>query len=157
MPGETNTNALPAGDGPVLLGYVPTEEGRAAFEVALAEARKNDTHVLLVNSSHGGAYTDSQLATDQDLQALVTEGAAVGVEVEVLQQPRGADPADTVLDAVEQSGACLLVIGMRRRSPVGKLFLGSTAQTLLLHSPVPVLAVKAGTQHTTHPTPKDRP
>ena len=36
----------------------------------------------------------------------------------------------------------LLVIGVRRRSPVGKAFLGDVAQRLLLEADVPVLAVK---------------
>ncbi|MCW2811511.1 MAG: hypothetical protein JWP61_1969, partial [Friedmanniella sp.] len=37
----------------------------------------------------------------------------------------------------------LLVIGARRRSPVGKFLLGSVTQTLILQSEVPVLVVKA--------------
>lgn len=159
--GSDNPTTGP-GPVPVVVGYVPTDEGRAAFDAALVEAGKSGTGVLLVNSAHGGAYIDSQLATDQELRELMARGAAAGTQVEVRQLPRGADPAEAVLDALEETGATLLVIGMRRRSPVGKLFMGSTAQTLLLRSPVPVLAVKAtphthGRDHdTARTTPKDQ-
>ncbi|CCH75236.1 universal stress protein [Nostocoides australiense] len=53
------------------------------------------------------------------------------------------DTAETILDAVKRTGATLLVIGARRRSPMGKALLGSVTQTLILDSPVPVLVVKA--------------
>jgi nucleotide-binding universal stress UspA family protein len=37
----------------------------------------------------------------------------------------------------------MLVIGARRRSPVGKALVGSVAQTLILDADLPVLVVKA--------------
>ncbi len=46
------------------------------------------------------------------------------------------------MSAAERSSADLIVIGLRRRSPVGKLILGSNAQRILLDAPCPVLAVK---------------
>ena len=47
-----------------------------------------------------------------------------------------------MLADVEEYGAVRLVIGIKRRTPVGKAILGSVSQRLLLNSPVPVLAVK---------------
>jgi hypothetical protein len=52
------------------------------------------------------------------------------------------EPADHVLEVAQETGAELIVIGLRRRSAVGKLILGGSAQRILLDAPVPVLAVK---------------
>jgi nucleotide-binding universal stress UspA family protein len=52
------------------------------------------------------------------------------------------DPVDAVLADIEKYGARRLVIGIKRRTPVGKALLGSVSQRLLLESPIPVLAVK---------------
>jgi nucleotide-binding universal stress UspA family protein len=50
--------------------------------------------------------------------------------------------AETVLRLAEEAGAEVLVIGARRRSPVGKFLLGSVTQTIILDADVPVLVVK---------------
>jgi nucleotide-binding universal stress UspA family protein len=48
-----------------------------------------------------------------------------------------------LVNVAEEVGADFLVIGLRRRTPVGKLILGSDAQRILLDATCPVLAVKA--------------
>ena len=68
-----------------------------------------------------------------------------GVEFEVSQQVEARDPGDQMLDVAQQTNAELIVIGLRRRTPVGKLIMGSQAQTILLEAECPVLAVKAPT------------
>lgn len=110
----------------------------------MEESLERGDKLIIVNSSTGAAYMDSSLATADDLASLVERAQAQGIDVDVRQIPRGQSATEEILQVVEQTHARLLVIGLRRRSPVGKLFLGSTAQELLLSSTCPVLAVKPG-------------
>ncbi len=57
----------------------------------------------------------------------------------------GAEPltAEDLLAVAEEVDPALIVIGLRRRTPVGKLILGSNAQRILLDAHAPVLAVKS--------------
>jgi nucleotide-binding universal stress UspA family protein len=127
----------------IVVGYVARPEGRTALRRAVAEATLRREPLLVVNAARGDAYADSGFAPDEDLDAVRTELAAAGVEFEVRRLVRGNDPADEVIDAAAESSASLIVIGLRRRTPVGKLFLGSTSQQILLEADCPVLAVKA--------------
>jgi nucleotide-binding universal stress UspA family protein len=47
-----------------------------------------------------------------------------------------------ILRIAREANASVIVIGLRQRSAVGKLILGSTAQRILLDADRPVLAVK---------------
>lgn len=127
----------------VLVGYTASKEGDAAFAAGLSEATTHGERLVVLNSPHQGALVDAHMATAEQLQALRDQAAGAGVELEVRQPPHSDDLVDDVLDAAEAVGARLIVIGIRRRSAVGKLLLGSTAQRILLQSPLPVLAVKA--------------
>ena len=74
------------------------------------------------------------------VQAKLTE---LGIENEVRQLVRGNEPAEDLIAVAEEEHAAFIVIGLRRRTPVGKLILGSNAQRILLDATCPVLAVKA--------------
>jgi nucleotide-binding universal stress UspA family protein len=52
------------------------------------------------------------------------------------------DAADDLIQVARDHAADLVVIGVRRRTPTGKLILGSQAQRILLDAPCAVLAVK---------------
>ena len=127
----------------IVVGYVPSPEGRAALHRAGEEAALRRTRLLVLNASRGASYVDPSLAPADELAALSRSLTASGVEHEVRQSNGGHDPSAELLDAAADPATELLVIGLRRRSPVGKLLLGSTAQRVLLDAECPVLAVKA--------------
>ncbi|MGH3509975.1 MAG: universal stress protein [Nocardioidaceae bacterium] len=126
----------------IVVGYIPKAEGRAALRRAAEEAKLRGARLVVVNSHRGGADdspTDSETALDEVADQL----ADAGIEHEVRQLVRGLDPAEDLVSVAEEVAADFIVIGLRRRSPVGKLILGSNAQRVLLDAPCPVLAVKA--------------
>lgn len=130
----------------VVVGYVPTKEGRAALDRAVEEARLRGKRLVVVNSHRGGRELDAEESRriDAELDKIKSELSSSGVEHTIRELVRGNDPAEDLFEVAEESGAELIVIGLRRRSPVGKLVLGSNAQRILLEADCPVLAVKAG-------------
>ena len=130
---------------PIVVGYVPSPEGRAALSRAIEEARLRGRRLVVVNASRGDALVDRRHASASDWESVQQALTDSGVEFEVSQQVEARDPGDQVLDVAQQTNAELIVIGLRRRTPVGKLIMGSQAQTILLEAECPVLAVKAPT------------
>lgn len=131
--------------GTVVVGYVPKPEGEAALRKAVLEAKLREADLVVVNSHRGGSDFDSDAATqaDRDIDDVRRLLDDSGVSYEIRQLVRGLDPAEDLISIAEASSAELIVIGLRRRSPVGKLILGSNAQRILLDAHCPVLAVKA--------------
>ena len=127
----------------VVVGYAPGPIGDAALARAVAEARLREGRLVVVNSSRGDAPVDNRYLQEDEARELGGRLDASGVPWTLHQPVRGRDAADEVLQAAEESRADLVVIGLRHRSPVGKLLLGSTAQRVLLDARCPVLAVKA--------------
>ena len=129
----------------IVVGYVPKAEGRAALRRAAEEARLRGAHLVVINSARGGRDFDADEAvrSDAELDAVRSQLAEVGVDAEVRQLVRGLDAAEDLIAVAKETSADLIVIGLRRRTPVGKLILGSNAQRILLDAPCPVLAVKS--------------
>jgi nucleotide-binding universal stress UspA family protein len=132
--------------GSIVVGYVAKPEGRAALRRAAEEARLRRAKLVVVSSRRTGRDSDPNHASDADaeLMAVHAELTDAGVDHEVRQLVRGTDPADDLINVAVEVAAEFIVIGLRRRSPVGKLILGSSAQRVLLDAPCPVLAVKSG-------------
>jgi nucleotide-binding universal stress UspA family protein len=116
----------------IVVGYSSKPEGRAALKRGLAEAELRQAELVVVHTS-----LDVEVA---DLRAELVES---GVPFEVKEAADALDPAEELISTAESRDAEFIIIGLRRRSPVGKLLLGSNAQRVLLDAACPVLAVKA--------------
>jgi nucleotide-binding universal stress UspA family protein len=125
----------------IVAAYTPDKYGRAALDHAAAAARAAGSRLIIVNATRGDSYVDTHFAGDEEVEAvrdkLVGEGLDVAVRHDIVP-----DIADAVLTAAEEEQATLIVVGVRHRTPVGKLLLGSVAQRVILDAPCPVLAVK---------------
>ncbi len=128
----------------IVVGYVPTKEGRAALDRAVEEAELRHTQLVVINSSRGGRDLDADEAreSEKELQRVQDQLEGSGLGVDVRHLVRGNEPAEDLIAVANEVSADLIVIGLRRRTPVGKLILGSNAQRILLDAPCAVLAVK---------------
>ena len=127
----------------IVAGYLPTPEGNAALEAGKMWALANEAKLVVVNTGREGDYSHPNFATARDIDAIDAELTEADIEHEVLQPTDGRSAAESILGIALAQSADLIVIGLRRRSPVGKLITGSTAQQILLDAPCPVLSVKA--------------
>ena len=125
----------------IVVGFSADPFVRAASEHGSAEAKRRNTDLLVINATTGESYVDARFAGAGEVHDVSAQLRDSGVDFE-LRQPVGVDPAAELLTAMDSPDAELLVIGIRHRSPVGKLLLGSVSQRLLRECLKPVLAVK---------------
>jgi nucleotide-binding universal stress UspA family protein len=127
----------------VIVGYRPTPEGRAALDRAVVEARRFGARLVVVNSAEVPTDAPEPISAERGVDALSQRLAADGIDHDIRQLEIDDEPADAILSGVSDPSADLIVIGLRKRSPVGKVITGSVAQQVLLEASCPVLAVKA--------------
>ena len=128
----------------VVVGYVPDATGYLAVTEAVREAGWRGTDVVVVNVVDAAGFAKPTAADERDLDALASRLTSDGVAFEVRRLDLGSGHvSDLVLQVATETAADLVVVGLQRRSPVGKAILGSTAQRVLLASTCPVLAVRA--------------
>ncbi len=128
----------------VLVGFVPNPLGEAALTAAVAEARRRSEPLLVVNMSRDDVLVDAHRAGAEQLDRVRRDLADLDLQFEVRQIDEGSDAPEAILDVAEREDVSVIVIGLRHRTAVGKLLLGSSAQRILLDATCPVLAVKAG-------------
>lgn len=127
----------------IVCGYVPTEVGQRALEQAILETGFRGGPLVVVNSTRADRTVDVNYAHEPALAALEKTLEESGVPYQVRSFTSQNLASDDIVLAAEELEAELIVIGLRKRTPMGKALMGSDTQRILLQSPCPVLAVRA--------------
>lgn len=116
----------------IILAFTDTPAGHAARDFAVQEARRRQTELILFpvdgDEPDPGAPEYAELGAER-------------VRVE-RADPRSRNAVGDLVDATGRDEVEAVVVGVRRRSPVGKILLGSSAQQIILEADCPVITVK---------------
>ena len=126
----------------ILVAYDARPEGKAALDKGIEIATRRNEPLVVVNAGPGGR-DDTSVVDGYEGERVAERLAALSVPAEFKHFVRGKSAVEEIDELVHQLQVSVLVIGLRRRSAVGKLLLGSTAQEILMTVSCPVLPVKA--------------
>jgi nucleotide-binding universal stress UspA family protein len=112
----------------ILVAYDGTKEAKEAARLACKHAKAFNGRIILAYSMVGGP----------EIPRKEFEHA----EKELQSQVRGLETGEDIIKIAEEKKAEEIIIGIQRRSKVGKLLFGSTAQYIILNAPCPVVTVR---------------
>lgn len=122
----------------IVVAYADTPPGHAALRYAAGLSRTLGEPIVLAAAEHHGA------ASVERAREIIAESGEQAPEDITAADSQLHDPSDRVVQIAQEVDAGQIVLGLRARSAIGKLILGSTAQRILLDATCPVVAVKAG-------------
>jgi nucleotide-binding universal stress UspA family protein len=127
-----------------LVGYNGSKEAKAALELAAAHAAIFKATVIVMTSMEGGTgeKIDEIGKVEYDLKSARQFLEEKGVACETQQLARGLSPGEDIVRFAEENQVDQLFVGVEKKSKTRKMFLGSTAQFVILKSPCPVTTVK---------------
>lgn len=127
-----------------LVAYTGSRESKAALELAGRIARATDAIVVVMTSMEGGSgeTADDVGKAEYELNWARHHLQEQGVACEVQSFARGLSPGEDVVKFIEEHGIEHAFIGIEKKSRTRKLFMGSTAQYIILKAPCPVTSVK---------------
>lgn len=128
----------------ILVGFDGSRVSEAALKLAAKHAQAFDAQILLVQSMTGGPEmlrSDFENA-ERKLISRKNQFREKKIACESLLSVRGLSPGEDLVRLAKEHTVNEIIVGVRRRSKVGKLVFGSTAQFVILNAPCPVVTVK---------------
>lgn len=128
----------------IMVGYDRSKVAKEALELAKKHAKAFDAKVYVVRSlaqSREMKLEDIQEA-EQELEKIRRSFRDEGLECKTEAIVSTISPGEDLVQFTEKKEIDEIIIGVKKRSKVGKLLFGSNAQYIILMAPCPVVAVK---------------
>jgi nucleotide-binding universal stress UspA family protein len=128
----------------IMVGLDGSNSSKEALSLAKKHAKTFNAKIELVTSMEKGTEAQ-QKEIEQDEHDLENEKKLLeedGISCDTHLLIRGMNPGEDLVEFAEKNEVDEIVIGVRRRSKVGKLVFGSTAQYVILNAHCPVVTVK---------------
>jgi len=128
----------------ILVGYDGSQCARDALKLAAEHARAFKAQVVVAATVDTASITYEADVNNakEDLAFAAEWYASENVDYETQLLDRGLTPGESLVKWAEENGVGEIVIGVKRRSKVGKLLFGSTAQYVILSAPCPVVTIR---------------
>ena len=128
----------------IVVGIDDSKVSQAVLKLAAKHARAFEATVVLVTSLKGGP--DVPRKEFVQAEKTLSRAEAFFQEADIACQGhmsvRGLEPGEDIVKFAEEKKAKEIIVGVKRRSKVGKLLFGSNAQYVILNAPCPVLTVR---------------
>ena len=128
----------------ILVGYDGSNVSKEAIAVAEIHANAFKADIILVHSMVGGPevprkdFENAENNLDYEKNILLDKK----INCKPILSVRGLQAGEDLVQLAEENKVDEIIIGVRRRSKVGKLIFGSTAQYVVLNAPCPVVTVR---------------
>jgi len=129
----------------LIVGYKRgTNQAENLLELALKRAQLFNATVVIVTIMSEGMEKNQELITETEagLEKAKTHFDRKDIPCEAHLLIRGIDTGDDLVNFAKETQADEVIIGVKNRTKVGKLLLGSTAQAVVLNAPCPVVTMK---------------
>ena len=128
----------------ILVGYDGSNAAMDAMKLAKKHAKAFDAKVYVVTSLRGGSdSSDDKISTGEqylDFARDFFENKGISVETHLLV--RGMEPGEDIVQFARENNTDEIIIGVRKRSNMGKILFGSTARYVILEASCPVVTIK---------------
>ncbi|MFA7424788.1 MAG: universal stress protein [Desulfosarcinaceae bacterium] len=128
----------------LLVGYDGSTTAEKALEIAMEKAKSKNARLYVVTSMSKG--TESQLHDIQEkekkLDDIKARLQAQHIDGDTILLIRGVDPGADLVEFANENNVDEIFVGVKKRSRVEKMILGSTAQHVILNASCPVTTVK---------------